>query len=66
MHDAIGRGSQEGDAEVEPGGEHKASLVHDASWRLPDGHLEHICRTIRHPIDQLKHMIRHKGVMQDT
>ncbi len=43
LHDAIGGGSQEGDAKVEPGGEHNAALIHNASRCLPDGHPEHIC-----------------------
>ena len=43
MHDAVGRGTHEGDAKVEPGGEHKAALVHDAGRCLPDRHLQHIC-----------------------
>ena len=43
MHDAIGGGSEEGNAKVEPGGQHHAALIHNAGWSLPDGHLKHIC-----------------------
>ena len=53
MHDAVGRGAHEGDAKVEPRGQDIAALVHDASWRLPDRHLQHICmqqRTLSDPV----------------
>ena len=43
MHDAIGGGSKEGDAKIEPGGQHYSALIHNAGRSLPDGHLEHIC-----------------------
>lgn len=43
MHDAIGGGPQKGDAKIEPGWEHVATLIHNSRGSLPDGHPQHIC-----------------------